>query len=278
MKNLGYELFDLPSETGAPKGKTPWEIINTILASVVALSTLLFAAWDKHPRLSVLLLVLAFLLVASAFGKNVVHWYQQSRARSRRNRFARSQFPELVEFAKRFGKFVGSGDGKNLRNILFSGCGNNTGDFDKLCMREDFLDEIWPYFFTRLQRSRSKDEAEFCNTVRELYMLVSSYNRSYVLDPLKRIDDKVWPPAGKTGAQASEMVPWLTSLPEHNRASVKKQIKEFQQRWLRYLDDFVLFLDRIGGSFNCPRLVSDKPSFSDSGHISSYFERPALLE
>lgn len=277
MKTVGYEFFALSSETDAPKGKPPWEIINTILASLVALSTLLLAPWDKHPRLSVVLLVVAFLLVTLAFGKIVVRWYQTARAQRRRNRFARAQFPELAEFAKRFGKFVDSGDGKNLRNVLFYGCGNNQDDFDKLCTR-DHLDEIWPHFFTRLQRSRSRDEVAFCNTVRELCTLVTSYNTSYVIDPLKRIDTKLWPPAGKTGAQASELVPWLASMPEHHRTSVKKQMKEFQQRWLRFLDDFVLFLDRIKDSLNCPRMISDKPTFSDSGQISSYFERPTLLE
>lgn len=277
MNNLGHELFDHSSEGVEAKGKTPWEIINTILASVVALSTLLFAAWDKHPRISVLLLVLAFLLVVSAFGKNVVGWFQQIRARRRRNRFARTQFPELVEFAKRFGRFVDSGDGKNLRNILFSGCGNNHTEFDKFGMR-DYMDDLWPHFFTRLQRNSRQDEAAFCNIARELCTLVSSYNRNYVLDPLKRIDDKLWLAAGKTNSQTLEFVQWFTSLPEHQRSSVKKQINDFLQRWLRYLDDFVLFLDRIKDSFKCPRMISDKPSFSDYGQISSYFERPAPLE
>ncbi len=279
MKGLGYELVDLAVETDPPKGKPPWETINTILASLVALSTLLLAPWDKHPRLTIILLVIAFLLVILAFRNTAVRWYEVARARNRRGRFAHAQFPELVEFAKRFGKFVDSGDGKNLRNILFYGCGNNQDDFDKLCTTRDYFDDIWPHFFTRLQRIRSRDEVAFCNIVRELVTLVSSYNQSYVLDPLKRIDAKIWPPVGRTDAPKSELVPWLVSLSDQHRANVKKQIKEFQQRWGRYLDDLELFLNKVKDHrFNCPRMISDKPTFSDTGQISFYFERPAQLD
>ncbi len=185
---------------------------------------------------------------------------------------------EVLEFVKRFGEFVDSRNGNNLRNVLFSGCGNNQNDFDKLCSQRDYLKEIWPHFFNRLQRTHSQDEVAFCNAVREFCTLVASYNNGYVLDPLKRIDDKLWPPFGKTTAPASELVPWLVSLPEHHRTSVKKQIKAFHQRWFRYLDDLELFLNKIKDSFNCPRMNSDNPSFFDSGKISSSFERPAPLE
>jgi hypothetical protein len=116
MKTLGHLPFLLSSETVAAKDKTPWE---RILAALVALSTLLFAPWDKHPRLSALLLAIAFLLIISAFGRIALPWYRARWAQTRRNRVAHAQFPELLEFVKRFGQFVDSRDGNNLPNVLF---------------------------------------------------------------------------------------------------------------------------------------------------------------
>ncbi len=275
---LGKVPFQVPGEQPvAPKDKSPLETIGRILAACVALSVL-FAQWGQHPWLAAILLLVALLLIVSAFGPGLLRSYRAARAQKHRNKFARAQFPEVLEFVKRFGEFVDSRNGNNLRNVLFSGCGNNQNDFDKLCSQRDYLKEIWPHFFNRLQRTHSQDEVAFCNAVREFCTLVASYNNGYVLDPLKRIDDKLWPPVGKTTAPASELVPWLVSLPEHHRTSVKKQIKAFHQRWFRYLDDLELFLNKIKDSFNCPRMNSDNPSFFDSGKISSSFERPAPLE
>jgi len=199
----------------------------------------------------------------SAFGPGLVRFYQASSAQSRRDKFAREQFPEFSELVKRFAQLTDSSDGKSIRNILFYGCGNNQTEFDRLCS-PDYLKEIWPHFFARLGK-RSRNEAEFRNALKEFYTLAASYNNNYVLEPFKRMKNKQWMPA-TTSNLTPELKSWLSSLPEHHRTSVEAQIEDFRERWVSYLDDLVPFLDRLHDSLG-----------TSSSRIESYFERPSKV-
>ncbi len=199
----------------------------------------------------------------------MVRFFRAARLRAHRNRFARTQFPELLLLVKRFAQLADPKDGRNIRNVLFSGCGNDQSEFDKLCS-PDYLKDIFPHFLGRLAQSHPRNEAEFCNFVKEFYSLAASYNNNYALEPLRKMKSRLWllplspsNPA-KQLVEGPKFVPWLASLPEQHRTSVEKQIEDFRERWVSYLDDLILFLEKLKDSLG-------------SSRIDVYFERPSKL-
>src|SRR5258708_7400805 len=159
----------------------------SVLAVIIALFSVLFQ-WKQNRLVATTLVAIALFLAVSVFLGPIIRYFRSSRLRSRRDRFARTQFPELSEFVKRFAAFVDSGDGKNLRNIVYYACSikGDPLEFDSL-YSADYLKEIFPHFFSRFKRIRRPKEAEFCATVEEFYTLTASYNNNYILKPFIRM-------------------------------------------------------------------------------------------
>ena len=250
--------------TKMPSDKSALERIAPIVAALAAVFSVL-TKWTQNRSLPIILVVVALLLAASAYLGPMLRFFRAARRQARRNRYVRAQFPEFVSFVKRFTQFINSGDVKNIRIVLFNNCGHNQSELDKLSSA-DYLRYIFPHFIRRLEQSHPRDEIEFCRTVNEFYSLAASYNNDYVLEPLRRMKSRLWlqPLPTKQLVEEPKFVPWLASLPEQNRTDAEKQIEDFRERWVSYLDDLMLFLEKLKDSLG-------------AGLIDSYFERPSKL-
>ncbi len=243
----------------APTGTSFQGIIQTAAAVVVALATVfaVIAQSRDNPRLAWALVSLTMVLLILTFGSRVVALFQVRRVQAARNRAAQTQHHELLRFARRFAQFTNTGDSSNIRSIIFNVCGNDCDKCAEICA-PDFMRELSPLFLQHLEKRPSENEVQFLLSIQEFYGLVASYNNHYVLDPFHRMRTKRWPIAnpsvlhavtGTANAASPNLGPWLNSLPALHQAAADRQIEDFRERWVGFLDDFRQWLENINESF-----------------------------
>jgi hypothetical protein len=249
LRPIGQPGFTIdPAEIELHKnGKSNLEKAALVLATLIALLSFVLQ-WKQNPWLSVLLGAVALLVAASVFGGPTFRYLRSARLQAKRNKFVRSELPAFDQLVRRFAKFVDAGDGNNLRNIVYYGCGTKSDptEFDRL-FPTDYLKEVFPLFFERFKKKSCKNEAEFRDALYEFYTLVASYNNSYVGEPLRRMTTRQWTPvdfANHLGL-APAPGPWLESHTQVNRINLEKQIEDFRERWVSYLDTLQPFLENI---------------------------------
>lgn len=234
-----------------PQPSSPWQAAASVVIALTAVFSVIAQSAD-NPVFAWALIALALLVLLSVFFGRVTRWGRDKIHQARRNRVARQQWPEFLRLAKRFGKFVSREDSSNLRQILFDLCGNNNTKLSKLCP-PDYLNDFYELFFARYEAAPAKDEQAFSLAVDELNSMVSSYNKNYVLEPLRRLkEDKLL----------------FEQCTAGYRERVEQEIEGFRERWVRFLDDFKEFLDKANNDLQY-----------DPYHeaLGTYFERPAKL-
>lgn len=167
-----------------------------------------------------------------------------------RNRKVRRYRPDLFLFDQRFARFVEANQSNNLRYILYNICGNNPDELAKLCP-PDYLPRIFQLFAQRQEQHPPRHEADFSLAVLERQEMVSFYNDDYVQDPLRRL-------------RRDQL---LTKLPENYRLDAERKIEDFRDRWVRFLDDFQQFLEKLNNDFG----------YGPSEGFRAYFDRPQKL-
>ena len=260
-----------------PRSKEQWtrpsaSAVQDAAAIVVALATAfsVFTQSREHPRLSWGLFSLALLVVIWTFGKRLAVFFQVRRYHAVRDRAARAEHSELLRFARRLAKFVGPGDPSNLRPIVFSVYGNNEEKCMEVCP-SDYMRELFPLFVQHLETRPSENERQFLLAAQELYGLVASYNNNYVLEPFRRMRSERWgvdpTPVQSLLENPNPAKPnfgvWLASLPKYYRANTERQIEDFRERWVGFLDDIHQWLERVNESFDVA--------------LPTYFDRPQKL-
>jgi hypothetical protein len=234
-------------------------ITQTAAAVVVALATVfaVIAQSKDNPRLAWVLVSLTLVTLVWTFGPRVAAFFGTRRVRTVRDRAAQAHHHELLRFARRFGQFTNTGDPSNIRNIIFSLCGNNHDECAKICS-PDYMRELSPLFLQHLERHLPENEGQFLLSIQEFYGLVASYNNHYVMDPLQRMRTKRWPitnpsvlheAIGTADAANPKLGPWLNGLPLSHQADAERRIEDFRERWVGFIDDFRQWLESISESF-----------------------------
>lgn len=236
----------------------------TALTAVVSVIT----QWKDNPKVALGLVIVALLVTVSILVRPVVAFLRKRMAQARRNRLARSHYPELSWFIKRFAKFLNHDDWGNLRNILFTFCGNNDEELTKL-YPPDYLKEIFPLFLGRIEHTTARNEQDLSKAATEFYWLVALYDRYQVLLPFQRM--RQFPSVVQEAKDQSgksvltiESKPWLASLAPQHRPEAERRIEDFRERWASYLGDLNSFLEKLS-------------ELLPGGGIPSYFERPQKL-
>lgn len=242
----------------------------TLVVAVAAVFSVLAQSKD-NPRLAWALIFVALLVAGSTFSKPVIDFVRERKLRTVRNKAAKDHYVELLQFSRRFAKFVASGDPSNLRNIIFNLCDNYIDKHAMICS-PDYLREIFPHFQGRITREPPVSAARFYETLSELYCLVATYNRDYVIEPFRRMRSNLWPRIPSvierliegTDLSKPDLGPWLASFPEQKKDDAVRRIEDFRERWVSFLDDFSQYLENVNesaGLYNLP----------------TYFERPQKL-
>lgn len=237
--------------------------IQTTAAVVVAVAAVfsVIAQSKDNPKLAIELVGLSLLLFAASFANRLLSSFQASRVRAARDRAARAEHSELLRFGRRFAQFTNSGDWSNLRNIVCNVYGNDPDKCAEVCP-PDYMRDLFPLFVQHLEKRPSENETQFLLAVQELYGLVASYNNHYVLEPFRRMRQKRWCPK-ETSNVVPNHVLWIESLSEGYRANTERQIEDFRERWVSFLDDMKEWLERTNESFGVSLPV--------------YFDRPHKL-
>ncbi len=233
----------------SPTPPNPWQVISSVVAALVAAASLI-TQW-KGNRL------LAFMLVAIALVAAISTFYRSLAARTReylqnlhRNRVARRSWQEFLRVEKRFGDFLNQQDTINLRNIISDTCGRNEEEVSKLCGPE-YLSDYYGLIRMRHLKENPKTNTAFHLALTELHQMVYSYSRNYVLDPFRRFNGSLV----------------LGQLQPHEREQYQERMKQFQQRWVRFLDDFKEFVDKTNHELR----------YDYREAIGTYFEYPKPL-
>ncbi|PYU53186.1 MAG: hypothetical protein DMG48_02845 [Acidobacteria bacterium] len=245
-----------------PPASTVQAGIQTTAAIVVALATVfaVIVQSKDNPKFAGALVVLALAVVGWAFGSRVIASLQTRRVRVARDSAARTEYKELLRFARRFAQFTNTGDRTNIRPIIFSLCGNNAEKCAELCP-PDYMRDLFPLFVQHLETRQSENESQFLLAAHELYGLVASYNRYYVTEPFERMRMKRW--AIPNSSPVPELGTWIASLPLGHQESAGREIEDSRERWVRFLDDMKQWLERVNESFGASLPV--------------WFERPHKL-
>jgi hypothetical protein len=223
---VAVTIFGSEEPPPAPS-PTPVQKITSVLIALAAIFSVIFQSSEK-PVYAWTLVFLALLVIGSNFYKPLVVWVRAKNQQARRNKVARASWAEFMRFKQRFAAFVNPQDGSNLRQILFRFCGNNSDELSKLCP-PDYLPQFFELFAEPLEREPAGDEPEFSLAVREMYQIVSSYNTDYVQEPFRRL---------RHGKRLSQSL-------EHNREYYEREIEDFRSRWVRFLEDFQQFLEKV---------------------------------
>lgn len=233
-----------------PQPSKPWESASAIVMTIAAVFSVITQSAD-HPIFAWTLVVIAGLVFLTAFSGRAIRWGRETIGQAQRNRIARKQWPEFLRLGNRFGKFVSRDDSSNLRQVLRSACGSNDTELSKLCP-PDYLKDLYELFLARCEAAAARDEHGFSFAVDELNLMVSFYNKDYVLEPLRRLKSENR----------------LDQLPTGHRQHYADQIEDFRERWVRFLDDFKEFLDKANNDLGY-----------DPYHeaFGTYFERPGKL-
>ena len=227
------------------------DVVQTTATVVMALATVFTVIAQGSTRIAWALVSLTLLTLVIVFGGRIFSLWHSRRARAARNRVAQTQHAELLRFARYFGQFTNSGDPSNIRNIVFSACGNNVEKCEEVCP-PDYMRDLSPLFIQHLETRPPENESQFFLAVQELYGLVASYNRYYVIEPFHRMRSNRWAAFGSTETPADfvpDFVPWVASLPQSQQASVDREIGDFRERWVSFRDDFCQWIEGVNQIF-----------------------------
>lgn len=239
--NLDLSGFEAPS----PRQPSRWEAFAVL---ITALATLAVVVTGAKPYVQALLAAATVLIAAGLWYSPLVTFACEKRAHARRDRIARKSWPEFLRLERRFAAFVNTNDSSNLRGIISAICSSNPQNVAKLSP-PDYIDTFFPLISERHNGVKRVSEQEFRQCVLEFCATVGSFNREYVLGPLKRI------------AESSVFM----TLPASTRDYHEKGIEDFRERWVRLLDDLKEFVERLNGEFKY------EPYHQA---MNAYFERP----
>jgi hypothetical protein len=244
--------------------------VQTIAGVVTALAAVV-AQFTSHNRVvwAVALASAAIVVVAGGLGNRLVARLRQWKAKSSRNKVARGQHAELMRFVTRFAQFADAQNQSNIRQIIFTFGGNN----EERCREifpPDYMNGVVPLFVKSLETRPPTNAREFLLALEQLHALIASYNDNYVLEPFRRMRAKRWrlPPTmdaklGITRPADPSLGTWFETLPPTFPEAARPKIKDFRERWVRFLDDTTQWIDRVGEELGQP--------------LPSYFERPQEL-
>lgn len=234
-----------------PNPPNPWQVISSIVAALVATASLI-TQWKGNRLLAFALVAIALVAAISAFYRPLAASARKLVQNLRRNRVARRSWQEFLRFEKRFGAFLNENDTINLRNIISEICGKNQDEVAKVC-GPDYLNDYYGLIHMRhLKKKSPENNTSFRFALAELHQMVCSYNRDYVLDPFRRING----------------IPVLGQLQPHAREHYQEGMKQFRERWVRFLDDIKEFLDKTNHDLQYGDYREE---------IGTYFEYPKPL-
>lgn len=263
------ELEEIPvgeQRSGHNAIQTAAEVIMA-LAAVFALFT-----QSKDSRLAWALVSVIVLVFALMYGGRVRRFFRVRMFQARRDKIARAQHRELHGFVKQFSQFSNSGDSSNLRYIVFGALGNSPEKCAEV-MPPDYMHDLCQFLVQDFER-RSDNEREFLLWVQKMYGYIASYNKEYVIEPFRKMRMKRWLPTVfvSTGNQGKapeaiglvpEAVTWIESLAPMYRENTERQIEDFRERWVGFLDDVKKWVEKMNDTFGVK--------------MPSYFERPQKL-
>jgi len=232
-----------------PNPPNPWQVISSVVTALVAAAGLV-TQWKGNRLLAFVLAAIALVAAVSTFYRSLAARTRKYLQNLRRNRIARRSWQEFLRVEKRFGTFLNENDTLNLRNIISEVCGRNPDEVSKLC-GPDYLNDYYGLIHMRHLKKRAKTNAAFRDALHELHQMTCSYNRDYVLDPLRRLNG----------------IPALGQLQPHARDHYQERTKQFRERWVRFLDDFKEFLDKTNHDLR----------YDPQEAIGTYFEYPKPL-
>lgn len=217
----------------------PLQTIAAVLAALAATFTVV-AQWKDHPRIATALAFLALAVVIGTFGRHGFGYVRGLTTKRARNKNARAENAELLRLARRLNQFVSNGDPTNIRNIVLGLVSNDQEKGLEICP-PNCLWNLVPYFIQDLEVRPPENEKHFLIAVQEFHSLVASYNNNYVLEPFRRMQMKKWPVGTQGGEtnplQKPKLGTWLESLPAHFQGTAERQIEDFRERWVGFLDD-----------------------------------------
>jgi len=186
---------------------------QTAAAIVMALAAV-FAVitQSKDTKLSWSLAALILFALALMYGNRALALFRVRRVQATRDRVAREQFPELLRLARSFAQFANSGEWSNLRYIVFNAYGNDPDKCAAVCP-PDYMRDLCPFFLQHLETRQPENERQFLLAVQEWYGVIASYNNNYVLEPLRKMRQKQWFPAGKVPELVPDTVTWIEVCP-----------------------------------------------------------------
>ncbi len=209
-----------------PTPPNPWQVISSVVSALVATASLV-TQWKGNRLLAFMLVALALVVIISTFYPTLAASTRKYVQNLRRNRVARRSCQEFLRMEKRFGDFLNQQDTINLRNIISDIYGRNEEEVSKLCGPE-YLSDYYGLIHMRHLKKPPKANTAFHLALTELHQMVYSYSRNYVLDPFRRLNGS----------------PVLGQRQPHETEHYQERMKQFQQRWVRFLDDFKEFLDK----------------------------------
>lgn len=262
LHRLGFgqhvELEEIPigqQRSGHNAIQTAAEVVMA-LAAVFALFT-----QSRDSRLAWALVSVIVLVFALMYGSRVLGFLRIRMFQARRDKMARAQHPELLRFVKQFSQFSNSGDSSNLRYIVFSALGNSPEKCAEV-MPPDYMHDLCQFLVQDFETC-SKNVREFLLAVQKIYGYIASYNKEYVIGPFRKMRTEQWqPPAGSMGL-VPDTVKWIESLPPMYRENTERQIEDFRERWVGFLDDVKKWIEKTNDTFGVK--------------MPSYFERPQKL-
>jgi len=137
-----------------------------------------------------------------------------------------------------------------IRDSISEICGRNPDELSKVC-GPNYLDAYYGLIHMRHLKKPARTNTAFHLALTELHQMTCSYNWDYVLDPFRRLN----------GSSV------LGQLQPHAKESYQEKMKQFRERWVRFLDDFKEFLDKTNHALQ----------YDHSEAISTYFEYPKVL-
>jgi len=247
LVGTGTSLDFEPADRRTPPN--PWQIISAIVAALAAVFSAI-AHWQQSRSIAFILGVAALLVAASVFYRPMAATIRVRVRNMRRHRVARRSWQEFLRIEKRFEDFLNAQDTINLRNIISDVCGRNEDEVSKLCGPE-YLGDYYGLIRMRHLKNPASTNTAFHLALTELHQMVFSYNRNYVLDPFRRLNGS----------------PVLEQLQTHARESYQERMKQFRERWVRFLDDLKEFLDKTNHDLQ----------YDYREAIGTYFEYPKTL-
>jgi hypothetical protein len=233
--------------------------IQTTAAIVVALATVFAVILQSkdNPKFAGALVGLALAVVGWAFGSRVIAFFQIRRVRAARDKAARAQRSELLRFAKRLAQFTSSNDHTNIRTIILNSSNHDPEKCAELCP-PDYMSDLYPFFLQLLATRPPENERQFLAAVFELHGHIASYNNHYVGEPFRRMRMKRWvivnpsvlhAALGTANPSNPNLGPWLASLPLGYQENTEREIEDFRERWVSFLDDMKQWLEGLNESF-----------------------------